>query len=233
MRTFQEAGNVELLSDARATEQSAMNKLHVLGASDEDIEQLNKSGVTSPHLIIRAPLSGVVAKRNMDPGAFLNTGDNLMSIVDTATVWFYGNIYEQDYSRIKLGQELVLQSAALPGKKFFGRVSFIAPSIDPVTHALSLRCDVQNPFGELRPEIFVTASLSVGTIKAAIVPKNALVHMEDESYVIVDLGNGLYRRVAVTAGTLDDGRVALFTGLNGNERVVDKGAVLINDMIKK
>ena len=59
-------GNVELLSDARATEQSAINKLHVLGASDEDIEQLNKSGVTS-HLIIRAPLSGVVAKRNMDP----------------------------------------------------------------------------------------------------------------------------------------------------------------------
>ena len=231
VRTFQEEGNADLLSDAKATEQSAINKLHVLGAGDEDIEQLTKTGVSSQHLIIRAPLSGVVSKRNMDPGAFLNIGDNLMSIVDTSVLWFIGNIFEQDYSKIKLGQELQLQSAALPGKKFIGHVSFIAPTIDPVTHALSIRCDIPNMAGDLRPEIFVTANLSVSKRKAVIIPKTALIHIKDDSYVIRDEGNGLYRRIAVTAMNLYDERVAVFSGLSGTEHVVSKGAVLVNEMI--
>jgi Cu(I)/Ag(I) efflux system membrane fusion protein len=231
VRTFQEEGNAALLSDAEATEQSAINKLRVLGAGEEDIEQLTKTAASSQHLIIRAPLSGVVSKRNMDPGAFLNVGDNLMSIVDTSVLWFIGNIFEQDYSKIKLGQELQLQSAALPGKKFIGRVSFIAPALDPVTHALSIRCDIPNMGGDLRPEIFVTANLSVGNRKAVIIPKTALIHVKDDSYVIRDEGNGLYRRIAVAAMNLYDERVAVFSGLSGTERVVSEGAVLVNDMI--
>jgi len=231
VRTFQEAGNRDLLNDAEATEQSAINKLHVLGASDEDIAQLINAGVSSDHLIIRAPLAGVVAKRNMDPGAYLNVGDSLMSIVDTGILWFYGNVYEQDYSKIGLGQELQLQSAALPGKKFKGHVSFLAPGIDPVTHALSVRCDIPNPHGDLRPEIFVTASLRVGARKAVIVPSSALVRIKDESYVIIDAGNGVYQRAAVTANNLEDGRTAVLSGLKGTERVVTTGAVLVNDMI--
>jgi len=231
VRTFQEEGNAALLSDAEATEQSAINKLRVLGAGDEDIEQLTKTTVSSQHLIIRAPLSGVVSKRNMDPGAFLNIGDNLMSIVDTSVLWFIGNIFEQDYSKIKLGQELQLQSAALQGQKFIGHVSFIAPTIDPVTHALSIRCDIPNMAGDLRPEIFVTANLSVSKRKAVIIPKTALIHIKDDSYVIRDEGNGLYRRIAVTAMNLYDERVAVFSGLSGTEHVVSKGAVLVNEMI--
>jgi Cu(I)/Ag(I) efflux system membrane fusion protein len=167
----------------------------------------------------------------MDPGAFLNVGDNLMSIVDTSVLWFIGNIFEQDYSKIKLGQELQLQSAALPGKKFIGRVSFIAPTIDPVTHALFIRCDIPNMAGDLRPELFVTANLSIGRRNAVIIPKTALIHIKDDSYVIRDEGNGVYRRIAVTAMNLYDERVAVFSGLSGTERVVSKGAVLVNEMI--
>ncbi len=110
-------------------------------------------------------------------------------------------------------------------------MSFIAPTIDPVTHALSIRCDIPNTAGSLCPEIFVSANLTVGMKKAVIVPKSALVQIKDESYVIIDEGNGLYKRMAVTAKNLADGRVAVLTGLNGTERVVSKGAVLINDMI--
>ena len=154
-----------------------------------------------------------------------------MSIVDTGILWFHGNVYEQDYSKIGLGQELQLQSAALPGKKFKGHVSFLAPGIDPVTHALSVRCDIPNPHGDLRPEIFVTASLRVGARKAVIVPSSALVRIKDESYVIIDAGNGVYQRAAVTANNLEDGRTAVLSGLKGTERVVTTGAVLVNDMI--
>ncbi len=52
-----------------------------------------------------------------------------------------------------------------------------------------------------------------------------------DSYVIRDEGNGLYRRIAVTAMNLYDERVAVFSGLSGTEHVVSKGAVLVNEMI--
>jgi Cu(I)/Ag(I) efflux system membrane fusion protein len=232
VKALSETKNTELLNDARSTEQSAINKLRVLGAADEDIENLSKKGSAETHLIIRAPISGMVVKRNMDQGAFLNIGDNFMSVADTGDLWFYGNIYEQDYSKVKIGQELELRAEALPGKKYSGRVSFISPSIDPVTHILSVRCDVPNPGGDLRPELFVNAWLIISERKAVMVPKAALIQIKDAGYVIVKESQDTYRRVPVTSMNLKDGRVAVLSGLKGNENVVTKGAVLINNMIE-
>lgn len=231
VRTLKEIGNPDLLEDARSTEQSAENKLRVLGASDEDIVRLAEANTASSHLTIRAPISGLVVKRNMDPGAFLNTGDNFMSIVDTSSLWFYGNIYEQDYSKVRLGQELTLEATALTGKKFSGKVTFIAPGIDPATHTLFIRCEVPNPGEELRPEMFVAASLLTGSKRGFIVPKTALVQIKDASYIIVDKGKGLFQRMPVTAAAYKDGSLSVLSGLKGDERVVVKGAVLVNNMI--
>ncbi|MGA2090551.1 MAG: efflux RND transporter periplasmic adaptor subunit [Endomicrobiales bacterium] len=233
VRTFSESKTSDLLTDAKATEQSAINKLKVLGADDEDIANLTKKGVAGTHLIIRAPISGMVVKRTMDQGAYLNIGDTFMSVADTDELWFYGNIYEQDYSKVKIGQELELRAAALPGKKFSGRVSYIAPSIDPVSHILAIRCDVPNPGGELRPEIFVTAYLKIAQRKAVIVSKSAVIQIKDTGYVIVKETEDLYRRVPVTSMNLTDGRVAILSGLSGTESIVTKGAVLINNMIEQ
>ena len=113
-----------------------------------------------------------------------------MTIADVSKLWFYGNIYQQDYSRIKLGQELELKAEALPGKTFKGIVSYIAPSINPDTHTLPIRCDVPNPTGELRPEISVTARLALGTRQAVIVPRSAVIHVQDDSFIIVDKATG-------------------------------------------
>ena len=231
VNTFEKSEDEELVKDARDTRASAINRLKMLGAAQQDIDKLAKSGSASMYLIIRAPISGTVIKREVDPGAYLDEGDDFMTIADVSKLWFYGNIYEQDYSRIKLGQELELKAEALPGKTFKGIVSYIAPSIDPDTHTLPIRCDVPNPTGELRPEIFVTARLALGTRQAVIVPRSAVIHVQDDSFIIVDKGNGLYQRVMVEAADLDEDRAAVFSGLQGNERVVIKGTTLINNLI--
>jgi len=232
-RTLEALKSQNLLDDARATQQSARNRLKVLGAADEDIERLDESGVASTYLLIRAPADGVMVKRNVDPGAYLNVGDAFASIADPSSLWFYGNIYEADYSRVRIGQELVLESPALPGREFHGRLTYIAPSIDPATHTLAIRCEVPNPEGDLRPELFVTAKLLVGQKAALIAPKSALLQIKDASYVIVDRGGGLYQRVPVQAMALPGHRVAILSGVNGNERVLVEGAILVNELISR
>lgn len=233
VRTFQAGGDKELLNDAKATFDAAKNKLRVLGASEQEIAILDKTGVVASHLILRAPISGMIVKRNMDPGAFLNLGDSFMSIVNTSKLWFLGNIYEDDYSKVKIGQTLQMESIALPGKVFSGKISYITPSIDPTTHTLAIRCDVQNPDGILRPEIFVTSNLTVGMKHAVVLSKDAVIDIKGSSFVIIDHGNGKYERVPVTIEVYKDDMVAVLSGLTGTERIVTKGSTLVNEMLAK
>ncbi|HQR02498.1 MAG: efflux RND transporter periplasmic adaptor subunit [Proteobacteria bacterium] len=231
-RTLQSAKQTDLAEDAKATEDAARNRILVLGGDRDDIARIENSGVIETHLPLRAPIAGTVTKRNMDPGAFLNVGDNFMTVSDTSHIWFVGNIYEQDYARIKAGQILQLEVPALPGRKFEGRVNFIGTTIDPVTHTLPVRCTVENSDGSLRPEVFALASVSLGTRDAIVVPKSAVISIRQDQYVIVKLSEKLFRRQKVTTDTLaSNDQLAVLSGLSAGDRIVVEGASLISEAI--
>ncbi|KHK54442.1 RND transporter MFP subunit [Ralstonia sp. A12] len=224
----------DLQEDADATVQSAAGRLHVLGLTDADVAQIAKRGAPAEHMTLRAPISGTIVKRNMDPGAFLNVGDSFMSIVDTRQLWFTGNLYENDIASVHIGQPITLHTAAYPDRDFTGRVSFIAPNIDPATHTLTVRCDVPNPDGLLRPEMYSTARIQIGTGMASVVPKSALVKERGSYYVIVQSDAKHFKRVQVQGkDTGTDGSFAVTAGLDASSQVVVRGAALLNEMIVK
>lgn len=224
----------DLQEDADATVQSAAGRLHVLGLTDADVAQIAKRGAPAEHMTLRAPISGTIVKRNMDPGAFLNVGDSFMSIVDTRQLWFTGNLYENDIASVHIGQPITLHTAAYPDRDFTGRVSFIAPNIDPATHTLIVRCDVPNPDGLLRPEMYSTARIQIGTGMASVVPKSALVKERGSYYVIVQSDAKHFKRVQVQGkDTGTDGSFAVTAGLDASSQVVVRGAALLNEMIVK
>ncbi|MBA9871768.1 efflux RND transporter periplasmic adaptor subunit [Ralstonia insidiosa] len=224
----------DLQEDAEATVQSAAGRLHVLGLTDADVAQIAKRGAPAEHMTLRAPISGTIVKRNMDPGAFLNVGDSFMSIVDTRQLWFTGNLYENDIASVHIGQPITLHTAAYPDRDFTGRVSFIAPNIDPATHTLTVRCDVPNPDGLLRPEMYSTARIQIGSGLASVVPKSALVKERGSYYVIVQSDATHFKRVQVQGkDTGADGSFAVTAGLDASSQVVVRGAALLNEMIVK
>ncbi|MCB5184222.1 efflux RND transporter periplasmic adaptor subunit [Methylobacillus gramineus] len=220
----------ELAEDAESTLQSARERMKVMGASDQDIRQLEQTGKINEHLLLRAPISGVVTVRNMDPGAFINLGDSFMSIADVSTLWFYGNVYEQDYASIKLGQGMQLNVQALPGQVYAARVDLIAPSVDSESNTLRVRCRVTND-GRLRPDMFATASLNVGKRQALLVPADAIIRSLQVDYIIVEMADGHFRKRQVTTMPYQDGLVAIVQGLNAGEKVVVRGATLLNQTL--
>lgn len=224
----------DLQDDAEATVQSAAGRLHVLGVSDAEVAQIAKRGTPAEHLTLRAPISGTIVKRNTDPGAFLNVGDSFMSIVDTRALWFTGNVYENDIASMRIGQPISLRTSAYPEREFKGRVSFIAPNIDPATHTLTVRCDVPNADGLLRPEMYATARIQTGSGQATVVPKSALVKDHGSYYVIVQRDAKHFKRVEVLGkDTGADGNFAVTAGLDASSQVVVRGAALLNEMIVK
>ena len=224
------SADATLRDDASETYRAAANRLKVLGASDPDIAALEKSGQVDQYLRVRAPITGVVTQRNFDPGGYLSIGDTLMTLANTDTLWLYFNIYDADYSSLKLKQELSFQASALPREHFTGHVAFIAPSVDPNTHTLPVRCDIPNPEMRLRPEMFVSGRLKIGEKPAWVVPQSAVFRIRDQDYLFVQDGDKRYRRIPVQGHAVESDQYAATAGLLESQPVVVDGAVLLNQM---
>jgi Cu(I)/Ag(I) efflux system membrane fusion protein len=223
----------DLLGDAQITQQAAANRMRNLGAGDGDINQLEKSGKTQSNLIMRSPIKGVVVKRGVEPGAIVNAGDVMATLANPKELWFLGNIYEQDIRKIQKGQTMILRSESYPDKEFIAKANYIAPAIDPETHALLIRCDVENADGLLRPDMYVSARLKTGEAEAVVVPQSAIVRMREMRYMIIKTGPDTFRRFAVKGYDLDGKRFAVTEGVEPGMQVLTDGAVLLNDRFAK
>lgn len=217
-----------LYQDALATADAAANHLRILGASNEDIARLKNTGQATSTFPIRAPLAGVVVKRAVDPGAYLNTGDILATIADPKHLWFLGNVYEQDIQKIKLGDTFRLKVESYPDKEFIAKANYIGATIDPVTHALVVRCDVDNSDGLLRPEMFVTGSLEVNKTTAVVIPTSAVIQARNVRYAIIKTGDTTFSRIPIHGFELSNKEFAVTDGLSARQTLVTKGATLLN-----
>jgi Cu(I)/Ag(I) efflux system membrane fusion protein len=223
----------DLLGDAQITQQAAGNRMRNLGASDGDIKALEKTGKTQSNLVMRSPLQGVVVKRAVEPGSIVNAGDILVSLANPKELWFLGNVYEQDIRKISKGQTMVLRSESYPDKEFIATANYIAPTIDPDTHALLIRCDVENAEGLLRPDMYVSARLKTAETEAVVVPQSAIIRVREMRYAIIKTAPDTFRRFLVKGYDLDGKQFAVTEGLEPGMKVLTDGAVLLNDRFAK
>ena len=217
-----------LYEDAQSTAEAAANHLRVLGASNEDIARLRNAGQATPTFPIRAPIDGVVIKRAVDPGAYLNTGDILATIADPAHLWFLGNVYEQDVGKIKVGDVFHLKVESFPDREFTAKANYVGAAIDPVTHALVVRCEIDNTDGLLKPEMFVNGSLQTGETSAVVIPTSAVIQGRNVRYAILKTGPTSFSRRPIYGFALSPSEFAVTDGLEAHQTLVTKGATLLN-----
>ena len=223
----------DLLGDARITQQAAANRMRNLGAGDADIRSIEATGRTQNNLIMRAPLKGVVVKRNVEPGSAVASGDVIATLADPKQLWFLGNVFEQDFRFVKPGQKMVLQVEAYPGKEFVAYANYVAPTVDPQTRALFIRADIENNDDLLRPDMYASAKLTTGMADAIVVPQTAVVRIREMRYVIIKVGDEAYRRLPVKGYDLNSKTFAITDGVEPGARILAEGAVLLNDRFAK
>ncbi|MBU3594519.1 efflux RND transporter periplasmic adaptor subunit [Polynucleobacter sp. 71A-WALBACH] len=223
----------DLLGDARITQQAAANRMRNLGAGDGDIKSIETTGKTQANLVMRSPLKGVLVKRNVEPGSAVSSGDVIATLADPKQLWFLGNVFEQDFRLIKPGQKMVLQVEAYPDKEFVAYANYVAPTIDPQTRALLIRADIENGDDLLRPDMYASAKLTTGMADAIVVPQTAVVRIREMRYVIVKVGDEVYRRLPVKGYDLNSKAFAITEGVEPGSRILAEGAVLLNDRFAK
>lgn len=223
----------DLLDDAHFTQEAAANRMRNLGAGDADIKSIETTGKTQANLVMRSPLKGVVVKRNVEPGAAVAAGDVMATLADPKHLWFLGNVFEQDFRMVKLGQKIILRLEAYPDKEFVAYANYIAPAIDPQTRALLIRADVENTDDLLRPDMFASGLVTTGTADAIVVPQTAIVRIREARYAIIRVGPETFRRVPVKGYDLNSKSFAITEGVEQGWQILAEGAVLLNDRFAK
>ena len=228
-KTLNTDATQDLYEDARATFESARNKLRILGVSSQEIQMLENRGAVSEFLTVTSMINGVVTKRSIDSGGYLNTGDSLGTVADLSSLWFLGNVFESDLPKLKIGQQVDMQVMGSKSDHHEGKISFISPTFDPQTHAVVIRVDLPNPKGELKPDMFAKAHVSVGMAKLPVVPRVAVVQDGAQSFLVVKKSDGQFQRVAVNAVPANDNdHLAITSGVQAGDQVVIDGGVLVD-----
>lgn len=205
---------------------AARRKLELLGMEEADIATLH---APSPTVWMRAPISGTVVENKAVRGAAVNPGDVLYSLGTLSDVWIVANVYEDDLARVRVGQALEAVTTAYPEQTFSGFISRISPGVDPNTHTLQIRCEVNNPGGRLKPEMLARVRIVTNPGYALVVPMESLVFDTNDYYVYVDLGRGKFERRRVEIGSWkEQGSARLLSGLKVGERVVVGESIQVN-----
>ncbi|MDD5295379.1 MAG: efflux RND transporter periplasmic adaptor subunit [Rhodocyclaceae bacterium] len=219
---------------AEAAWKAARGRLHILGKNDTEIDALEKAPAGMTEALVTAPIAGTVTQRQVGTGQYLQSAATgaatpSFTIGDLSTVWLVANVREGDAPALRVGQPAEVTVLALPGKTFKANIAWVGSAVDPVTHRLPVRATVQNPDGELKPQMFASFSIATSTAtEAPAVPQGALIYEGETTRAFVVAADGSIAGRPVRAGRSRDGMIEILSGLKVGEKVVSAGTLFID-----
>jgi Cu(I)/Ag(I) efflux system membrane fusion protein len=217
------ARNAPTLSLADAARQ----RLLAWGVEPDQVATIARTGRPFTNLVVRSPVSGVVVEKSIVAGSPFTPGQVLMSIARVDPAWIEARVYEADLPLIRTGMPARVASPYDPRGTRTGRVTFVAPALDPASRTGVARIELPNPGGALKPGMFVDVTLDAALGQRLVVPEGAVVATGTRQIVFVDLGGGRLEPREVTVGPKSGTWIAIERGLTAGETVVTSGNFLV------
>ena len=220
---------------AAASLGAARDKLAILGKSQGEINRLENAGQGSGiHDIttLVAPISGVVASRDVAPGQYVSQGGDkpVMTITDPSRVWLVAQVAESDAENVRVGDPVEVTTPAVPGRVFHATIDLVGAALDPQTHRLPVRASIPNPDKALKPQMFASFAIKhLNAGEAIRVPAAAVIHEGDNARVWIMRPDGLLVARDVQTGDSAGGLVTITSGLKPGEKIVTSGALFVNE----
>ena len=213
------------------------NRLRILGKSDADIAAIENTSDAlnlSPEAMVFAPIGGIVTQRQVGLGQYINSGANggsspIFSIGDMTKVWLLANVHEDNAPSMRVGDPVEVHVLAFPGRRFSAKLIYVAAAIDPNTHRLPVRAEVDNPDGALKPEMFANFSIIVGnSVDSPAVPEEGVVYEGETARVWIAGKDRTLSLREIRPGWVQDGMVQVLEGVKAGEQVVTSGSLFID-----
>ena len=207
---------------------AARQRLRLLGMPEGLIGQVERTGRTSGTVTIRSPIAGVIQSLDARQGMTLSAGQTLAQVTGIGTVWLNAAVPEVQAGSIRVGQSAAVTLSAFPGESFAGRVTAILPTAQADSRTLTVRIELANRSGRLRPGMFASVTLGGGGGQALLVPTEAVIRTGTRTIVMLALADGRYRPAEVRTGREGGGMTEVLAGLGAGEKVVASGQFLLD-----
>ena len=208
---------------------SAKERLLALQVPASLLTQLEKNRKVSRAVTVYAPKSGVVANLNVREGFFATPGKNILSIGPLDEVWVTAEVFEHQMARVQEGDSVMMSLESLPGELWRGKVDYIYPMLDPTNRTARVRVRFKNQQQQLKPNMFAQVSIQLkAESNSLIVPKEAVIRTGHQNRVVLALGEGKFKSVAVTLGQFTQSEVEVLKGLEAGDRIVTSAQFLLD-----
>ena len=213
--------------------EAARNKLRYWKIGNATIESIEQQGTIQETFTVYADEAGIVTNRRVSVGDYVKQGEPLFDLMNLRKVWVLFDAYEEDLSAIKKGNRIEFTTPSIPNKVFKTRVTFIDPIINQNTRVASIRTEVQNSNGLLKPEMLVYGTLQNNTSSSTqlSVPKSAVLWTGQRSVVYVkvpDMTIPSFQFREVKIGEAIGSSYQILEGLEAEEEIVTYGSFTID-----
>lgn len=199
-----------------------------MGMSDSLIAAVVRSGHANGTVTITTPISGVIQTLDARAGVTLTTGQTLAQIAGLASVWLNAAVPEAQAGALRIGQNATATLTAFPGETFGGRVVAILPTAQADSRTLTVRIELANRGGRLRPGMYAQVKLGGGGRPALLIPSESVIRTGARTIVMLATRDGRYVPAEVRTGRDSGGLTEVLQGLSEGEKVVTSGQFLID-----
>lgn len=179
---------------------------------------------------VKAPISGRVVKKNIEPGEYVNAGTVLGTILDVSRLKVQVLVNEKDVYQLREGQAVKVKADVFPDRVFNGSVSYIAPQGD-TEHNYPVEITISNG-NLLKAGTFVNVDFSQKSNQRALqIPRTALVESIKNPYVYIVNGHVVHQR-KISVGRDFGDSIEVLSGLQSGDRVVTTGQINLSDGVQ-
>jgi Cu(I)/Ag(I) efflux system membrane fusion protein len=233
LKSLEDSPFEDVARGAKEMVASARERLQLLDVPEHQIVELEKSRKIKKQLHIHTPVDGTVTRIGSREGQYVTPKTELYMVVDLSQVWVYADVYEYELPWVKVGDEVEMSLASVPGKIFSGRLSYIYPYAESKTRTTKIRIIFDNPEQLLRPDMFTEVTIYSDVNKNSIViPAQAVIRSGARSQVFVVTEPGKFEPRLVTLGIESSGKVAVLSGLTEGEEVVTSAQFMVDSESK-
>ena len=223
----------EVRRGAEQLVESSKTRLEFFDVPDHQIHELEESKKVKKSLHIHSPAAGTVINVGVRRGQYVTPETELYQITDLSDVWVYAEVYDYELPWIKVGDEVEMALASLPGEIFAGVLSYIYPYAEAKTRTTKVRIVFDNVNFKLRPEMLADVKIHADLLHdVLVIPAEAVVRSSNETQVFVDRGEGKYEPRTVRLGVSSGNQVVVLSGLEPSEKVVTSAQFLIDSESK-
>ncbi len=210
---------------------ASRSQLSLLNVNPADTTTIRKH--SPEHFLRRAPMTGTVVTVNLTPGALIQAGRDLFTIMNLEQVWIEGRVFEADISKVRHVEQARFSAPALSMPLLLSppdaRLLTIGSVLDHRTRSIPLILAVNNSHRQLKIGMHGELSVPTGEVVLALtIPAHAIVHDKGIPLAFVQLSGETFARRELELGTQTNDFLQVRAGLVAGERIVTQGAYRVH-----